>query len=128
MKNVNINAEMQGRREKIENSAPPRLCVKKTPMLEQSVPIELFKSEVRTWATRIGVTPRQITVRPMTRKWGSCSSEGRLTFDRDLLRQSAAFRAKVVIHELLHLKYPQHGKAFKVLVRSYLAKYGLLET
>lgn len=93
------------------------------PTLEESVPQELFKSEVRAWAERIGVQPQHIAIRPMARKWGSCSSAGRLTFDRDLLRQPAAFRAEVVVHELLHLKYPQHGKAFAALVRSYLAKY-----
>jgi len=98
------------------------------PPLEESVPVALFKSEVRTWAARLGVNPEQITVRPMARKWGSCSSEGRLSFAQDLLRQPAAFRAEVVVHELLHLKYPypRHGKAFKALVRAYMAKYGLV--
>jgi len=93
------------------------------PALEESVPVGLFKSEVATWAERIGVKPQLVTVRPMKRKWGSCSSEGRLTFDRDLLYQPAPFRAKVIIHELLHLKYPypHHGKTFESLVRAYLA-------
>ncbi len=97
------------------------------PALEESVPQELFKSEVVAWAERIGVEPQQVSIRPMARKWGSCSSAGRLTFDRDLLHQPAAFRAEVIVHELLHLKYPQHGKTFTALVRSYLAKYGLVE-
>jgi predicted metal-dependent hydrolase len=97
------------------------------PALEESVPAELFKSEVATWAKRIGVEPKLVTVRSMKRKWGSCSTEGRLTFDRDLLYQKAAFRAEVVVHELLHLKYPKHGKVFRALVKSYLAQYGLVE-
>ena len=97
--------------------------------LEESVPIGIFKSEVASWAERIGVEPKLLTVRPMSRKWGSCSSEGRLTFDRDLLYQPAAFRAEVIVHELLHIKYPypHHGKAFRSLVKSYLAQYGLVE-
>jgi predicted metal-dependent hydrolase len=99
------------------------------PPLEESVPVSVFKGEVTTWAERIGVEPKLLTVRPMSRKWGSCSSEGRLTFDRDLLTQPAAFRAEVIVHELLHIKYPypHHGKAFRSLVRSYLAQYGLVE-
>ena len=97
--------------------------------LEESVPVGLFKSEVSTWAERIGVSPQLVTVRAMRRKWGSCSSEGRLTFDRDLLRQPAAFRARVIVHELLHLRYPypHHGKAFQALVTAYLARYSLAE-
>ena len=97
------------------------------PALEESVPVELFKSEVATWAERIGVEPVLVTVREMRRKWGSCSSEGRLTFDRDLLIRPAAFRARVIVHELLHLKYPQHGKAFRAVERTYLARYGIEE-
>lgn len=95
------------------------------PMLEESVPLEVFRAEVAVWAARIGVHPRSITVRPMKRKWGSCSTAGRLTFDRDLLYQPAAFRAEAVVHELLHLKYPDlnHGKALRTLVRTYLAGY-----
>jgi predicted metal-dependent hydrolase len=96
------------------------------PALEESVPLEVFKAEVAAWAGRIGVQPRSITVRPMVRKWGSCSTAGRLTFDRDLLYQPAAFRAEAIVHELLHLKYPNlnHGKALRALARTYLDKWG----
>src|SRR5690606_22388549 len=61
------------------------------PPLEEAVPADLFKAEVRAWARRIGVEPTSITIRPMRRKWASCSSQGRLTFSLDLLRQPASF-------------------------------------
>lgn len=53
---------------------------------------------------------------------GGCSSKGRLTFDTGLLRQPAAFRAEVIIHELLHLKVPNHGKLFKALLKTWLSQ------
>jgi predicted metal-dependent hydrolase len=56
----------------------------------------------------------------MARKWASCSSRGRLTFDTSLLRQPARFRAEAVVHELLHMKVPNHGKLFKALLRAHL--------
>jgi len=89
--------------------------------LEEAVPLDLFKAEVEAWAQRLGVTPREIRLRPMKRKWASCSSRGRLTFDTDLLRQPAAFRREVIVHELLHLKVPNHGRLFKALLKAYLA-------
>ncbi len=46
----------------------------------------IFKDEMWRWAERIGVEPKEIHIRPMKRKWTSCSSAGRLTFDTDLLR------------------------------------------
>lgn len=88
--------------------------------LEQAVPVDLFRSEVEIWAQRIGVRPREILIRPMKRKWASCSSRGRLTFDTELLRQPAEFRREVIIHELLHLKVPNHGKLFQALLKAYL--------
>lgn len=83
------------------------------------MPAELFKSEVRAWAERIGVEPREIHLKPMCRKWASCSSRGRLTFDTGLLQQPAPFRREVIVHELLHLKVPNHGKLFRSLLRAY---------
>jgi len=77
-------------------------------------------AEVAAWARRLGVTHRELHVRPMKRKWASCSSRGRLTFDADLPKQPAAFRAEAIVHELLHLKVPNHGRVFKALLKSYL--------
>ncbi len=73
------------------------------------------------WAARIGVEVREVRIRPMKRKWASCSSRGRLTFDTDLMRQLAVFRREAIVHELVHLKVPNHGKLFSSLVNSYLA-------
>jgi predicted metal-dependent hydrolase len=90
--------------------------------LEETVPAEILKAEVAAWARRIGVKPKEVHVRPMKRKWASCSSNGRLSFNTDLLREPAAFRREVIVHELLDLKVPNHGKVFKALQRAYLAE------
>jgi predicted metal-dependent hydrolase len=89
--------------------------------LEETVPADLFKAEVRAWAKRIGVEPTEVHLRPMRRKWASCSSNGRLTFNTDLLGETASFRREVIVHELLHLKIPNHGKVFKALLKAHLA-------
>ncbi len=83
---------------------------------------EEFKLEVREWADKIGVEPKEIHIRKMSRKWASCSSKGRLTFNTSLLKESEDFRLKTIIHELLHLKYPNHGKMFNSLLNTYLKK------
>lgn len=92
--------------------------------LEETVPADLFKAEVRAWAKRIGVEPREVHLRSMRRTWASCSSNGRLTFNTALLGEPASFRRKVIVHELLHLKIPNHGKVFKALLRAHLAGAG----
>jgi predicted metal-dependent hydrolase len=40
------------------------------------------------------------------------SPRSRLTFDVDLPREPADFRNEVIIHELVHMKVPNHGKLF----------------
>lgn len=56
----------------------------------------------------------------MTRKWGSCSTAGWITFSLDLLEENKPFRDYVIVHELLHMKVPNHGKLFKSLLSAHL--------
>jgi predicted metal-dependent hydrolase len=81
---------------------------------------DLFKTEVQSWAKRIGVRAKEIHIRPMKRKWASCSTSGRISFSEDLLAKEPKFRNEVIVHELLHLKVPNHGKLFKALLRAYM--------
>jgi len=90
--------------------------------LEDTVPMEVLRNEVAAWAKRIGVTPNSVRIRPMKRKWASCSSRGNLTFNVELMAQPAGLRAEAIVHELLHLKVPNHGKLFNALLKSYLAQ------
>jgi predicted metal-dependent hydrolase len=41
--------------------------------------------------------------------------------DTDLLSEPISFRTEVIVHELLHLKIPNHGRVFKALLKPYLA-------
>jgi hypothetical protein len=84
-----------------------------------------FKKEVSTWAQTLNVTPKEVHLREISNKWASCSSKGRLTFSHALLNELAETRSKVIVHELLHLKYPKHGKMFKTLYNSFLKKAGI---
>ena len=52
----------------------------------------------------------------MTRKWGSCSTAGIVTLAIDLADREPGFRDFVIVHELLHLRVPNHGKLFKALM------------
>lgn len=87
-----------------------------------SISAEDLRAEVETWAARMSVRPAAVQIRPMKRKWASCSSKGRLTFDAGLLAQPAAFRREVIVHELLHLKVPNHAALFRALLAAYLGE------
>jgi len=75
-----------------------------------------FKDEVRKWAARLKVQPTQVRVQKMRGKWASCSPGKWISFSEDLLLESPAFQEYVIVHELLHLRIPNHGKLFKGLM------------
>jgi predicted metal-dependent hydrolase len=86
-----------------------------------------FKDRVRAWAEKLEARVSSITVRPMTTKWASYSTTGRLTFDESLLELADELQDYVVVHELLHFHAPNHGKLWKSLMRVHLGEYELLE-
>jgi predicted metal-dependent hydrolase len=82
-----------------------------------------FKTQVAQWAERIRVRPRQLRLQRMRRKWASCSTRGTVSFSTEVLTQPPAFREYIIVHELLHLKVPNHGKLFKTLLRAYIPDF-----
>lgn len=82
-----------------------------------------FSQRVRDWAARLEVRVQAVTIRRMQKKWASCSTAGRLTFDQSLLSKSRELQDYVIVHELLHLSVPNHGKLWKSLMRAHLGDY-----
>lgn len=93
-----------------------------TPQISRPIQPEAFRSEVAAWAARIKVKPYQIRLQRMTHKWASTSPRGLISFNTEVFTQPRYFREYVIVHELLHLKVPNHGKLFKSLLRAYLSR------
>ena len=88
---------------------------------------EEFKSRVREWAVKLDVRVQSITVRPMSNKWASCSTAGKLNFNSELLSFDSDVADYVIVHELLHFFVPNHGKLWKSLMRAHLGDYESLD-
>lgn len=86
------------------------------------ISLEEFIKEVESWADEIEVEFKDVQFKAMKNKWGSCSSTKILTFNEELLQAPKDMRDKVIVHELLHLRYPNHGKMFQLLIDAYLQK------
>lgn len=81
---------------------------------------EQFKAEVTRWAEALKVKPKKVRVQRMRTKWASCSLKGSVTFSTNLFKEPEPFQQYVIVHELLHLQVPNHGKLFKSLMNAYL--------
>lgn len=75
------------------------------------------------WAARMGLSYRAISIRDQKTRWGSCSSRGTLSFNWRLVMAPPAIMEYVVIHELAHLKQPDHSKAFWQLTGQFFPDY-----
>lgn len=82
-----------------------------------------FKLRVQHWAEKLDVDVQWLGVRQMINKWASCSTNGHLNFNSELLSYDQDVWDYVIVHELLHFFVPNHGKLWKSLMRAHLGDY-----
>jgi predicted metal-dependent hydrolase len=80
--------------------------------------VTALKREVIRCCETVKVQPSQLRVQKMTRKWASCSTAGWITLAEDLLNMPRPFQQVVIVHELVHLQIPNHGRLFKSMMNS----------
>jgi predicted metal-dependent hydrolase len=95
---------------------------------------EVISSLAQVESVRIGVEYRRIRIGGQRTLWGSCSSRGTLSFNWRLVLAPAEVLDYVVVHELCHLRIPNHSRRFWALVerhrphwhqqREWLREYG----
>ncbi|UCC97382.1 MAG: M48 family metallopeptidase [Phycisphaerales bacterium] len=54
----------------------------------------------------------KVTIRNQKTKWGSCSSKNNISLNVNLLRLPEPLRDYVILHELVHTRFKNHGKEF----------------
>ena len=84
---------------------------------------EKFRARILEWAAKLDVKATAIYIRPMSRKWASCSTAGTLSFNDELVGMPRELGDYVIVHELLHFSVPNHGKLWKSLMRAHLGDY-----
>lgn len=82
---------------------------------------------IEKWSQCLKVSVKRIQIRRMTRKWGSMSSIGNLTLSSDLYKLPLELVEYVIVHELLHRKFPNHHKGWLVSMGMYLPSWRDLE-
>lgn len=60
---------------------------------------------------------------PMKKQWGSCSPKGVISVNTHLIKAPAACIDYVLLHELCHLKWHNHGPGFYRLLRSTMPEW-----
>lgn len=72
---------------------------------------ELFDA-VQEKSRRHGISAEDFQIRRMNNRWGSCTKEGRILLNPELIIAPKMCIEYVIVHELCHLKQHNHSPAF----------------
>ena len=79
---------------------------------------EYLPGRLAELAALYGFSYNQIRIKHNVSNWGSCSSKGNINLNLNLMRLPSELRDYVMLHELCHLKYLNHGPEFHALLES----------
>ncbi len=65
-----------------------------------------------------GFTYNKVRIKHNVSNWGSCSELGNINLNLNLMRIPEHLRDYVMLHELCHLRYMNHGQEFHALLES----------
>lgn len=76
---------------------------------------ERFMEYLLVWIEKFrqfDVTPTEIQIRKMTKRWGSCTPGGKIILNTELIKAPRGCIEYVILHELCHLIHYNHNKKF----------------
>jgi hypothetical protein len=82
-----------------------------------------LQARVAPWARQMGVKPKQLTVRDLGYRWGSCGKGGSLNFHWAAMTLPPSVLDYLIVHELAHISVPGHGRDFWRRVATTLPDY-----
>ena len=83
----------------------------------------ILPGKIELYARQMGVQPTGLTVTSAKTRFGSCSGKNRLSFSWRLMAYPEAAIDYVVVHELAHIRYKDHSRAFYGFIESVLPDY-----
>ncbi len=87
-----------------------------------------FDLNLDKYIQQLSLYPSAIKIRQYRARWGSCNSKGELSFNYLLMMAPTWVIDYVIVHELCHLKYLNHSKAFWQLVEQNYPNYLLAKS
>ncbi len=85
---------------------------------------EILGSRVFHYARVMGVSPKAISIKSQKRLWGSCNFRAQsIHLNWQIIMSPMEVLDYVVVHELCHLKVPNHSKLFWSSVAQVLPDY-----
>ena len=82
-----------------------------------------FAEKTEYYAKKMGIDYGRITITSAQKRFGSCSSQGNISFSYRLMLYPESAREYVVVHELAHRKQMNHSKRFYDIIEAVMPDY-----
>jgi hypothetical protein len=84
---------------------------------------KLFPALLAEEASRTGLVFKRLSIRSQKTRWGSCSSNGTISLNDQLLFLPEETVRYLLVHELCHTRHLNHSKSFWALVEQHCPDY-----
>ncbi|MEW9672406.1 M48 family metallopeptidase [Ammoniphilus sp. 3BR4] len=81
------------------------------------------KERLKIYCPKLELYPSKLIVKEQQLRWGSCTKNGTININWKILMAPMRVVDYVIVHELAHLKYPDHSSDFWRLVQLTLPDY-----
>lgn len=88
---------------------------------------KVVMERIKIYQEQLGVKPKSIVIEESNKRWGSCSSSKKLTFNYRLAMAPVEVIDYVIIHELCHLLHMNHDRSFWRRLGSVMPDYKVKE-
>lgn len=86
---------------------------------------EVLPQKTKDWAEKIGVEYNRVVLKDQRTLWASCSSQKNINYSYRIVKMPTVVQDYLVIHELCHLKFMNHGEEYWNLVGQFSPDYKL---
>ncbi|MCL2741624.1 MAG: M48 family metallopeptidase [Oscillospiraceae bacterium] len=105
-------ARYDGDRISLPPGLTPRQIIAECVGIYKEVAKAAFTEKAALYARTLGVAPAALKVSDASKRWGSCSSKGVVSFSWMLAMADEDLADYVIVHELAHLKEMNHSARF----------------
>lgn len=91
--------------------------------LKQNAKI-IFSFYLKKWSKKTNLYYSHLSIKKMKTRWGSCNhKKGYINLNLRLLEKNLRAVEYVILHELSHIKFPNHSKEFYDFIHSFMSDF-----
>lgn len=85
---------------------------------------KIFTFYLKKWSQKTGLFYTHLSIKNMKTRWGSCNhNKAYINLNLKLIQKSLNAIEYVVLHEICHLKFPNHSKEFYDFIEYFMSDF-----